>query len=297
MTIYIDVLFAVNMFINYFLLLITGGFAKTVCNRLRLFIASTIGGLYCVFMYTASVNPIISLLMKIASTFLISIIAFRYINFPHTLRCTLVLLGVGFLFGGIVYGIFYLLKPSNMDIRNSTLYIHISPVFLIICSAISYVAITFFNYLLKPQMISENSSYQVTICYREKSVSAVGFVDTGNLLSDIFTDLPVILCSIKTIEGLMTSEEIKTLIDPFSSCLKDAPSSFRLIPVSTVSGSSLLPSFKPDCVLLKNREKEYKIERVLVAVFNPQDYNSPHKIILNPELVLTKCQGGKVNVR
>ena len=297
MTIYIDVLFAVNMFINYFLLLIAGGFAKTVCNRLRLFIASTIGGIYCVLMYTANVSLLLSALLKIASTFIISIIAFKFINFSHFLRCSLVLSGVGFLFGGLVYGIFFLFEPSIMDIRNSTIYIHVSPVFLVLCSAISYIVILFFSYLLKPQMISENSSYQVTICYREKSVSAVGFVDTGNLLSDIFTDFPVILCSFKTIEGLMSSEEAETLSNPYSIGLKSVPNSFRLIPLSTVSGSSLLPSFKPDCVLLKSQEKEYCIERVLVAVFNPQNYDSPHKIILNPELVVTKGQGGKVDVR
>ena len=297
MTIYIDVLFAVNMFINYFLLLITGGFAKTVCNRVRFLIASAVGGIFCVLMYAADVGLLSSVLLKIVSTFIISLIAFKYINFSHILRCSIVLLGVGFLFGGIVYGVFFLFEPSNMEIRNSTVYIHVSPIFLIGCSIISYLVILLFTYLLKPQMISENSPYQVTICYREKSVSAIGFVDTGNLLCDIFNDFPVILCDIKTIGGLMTSEEIEVLSEPFSLHLKGAPNSFRLIPVTTVNGSSLLPSFKPDSVLLKNREKEYYIERVMVAVFNPQNYNSPHKIILNPELVLTKNQGGKVNVR
>lgn len=296
MTVYIDVLFTVNMLVNYFLLLIAAGIAKTPYNRLRLLLASVIGGIYCVLIYTADISILQNIIFKIASTFAISIIAFKYINLAHFLRCTFLLFAVGFSFVGIVYGVYFLLQPQIMDVKNSIIYIHISPITLILCSLICYVVILLFNYLLKPHTISESERYEVTISYHSKSVVATGFVDTGNLLTDVFTDYPVILCSFLTVESLFSLEEKSAFYAPFSGETDIIPKSFRCIPVSTVSGSCLLPMFKPDSVILKSKSSRHHIERVLVAVFNPENYQSPHKIILNPELVLEKSQGGKIDV-
>ena len=296
MIVYIDVLFMVNVIINYFLLLITSAFSKTVCNRARILIASVFGGLYCVFAFISEIGFLQSTILKILSTLVITLIAFKYISPTHFLRCFLVLFSVGFLFGGIVYGIYFLTNPSFMSIKNSTVYIHISPVLLVLCSVASYLGILLFNYLLKPRQISEGN-YSVTIMYRGKSISAPGFMDTGNNLSDIFTDYPVVLCNYETVKSLFDSAENPCFEDNVASW--NSPrlvKNLRVVPVSTVGGSTLLPAFKPDGILLETDSKSFAIDRVLIAVFNSRNYNSPHKIILNPELINNKSQGGCKNV-
>ena len=297
MTVYIDVLFMVNVIINYFLLLITGIFSKAVCNRVRIIIASLLGGLYCAFAFVSEFAFLQSAVLKILSTVAISLIAFKYISPRNFLRCTLLLFFVGFLFGGIVYGICFLANPSFMSIKNATVYIHISPILLILCSVVSYISISLFNYALKPQSNLETCQYSVTIIYREKSVSASGFLDTGNNLTDVFSDYPVILCNFETVSTFFDEKE-KLCFEGTVTNVVSSPSknNFRVIPISTVAGSALLPAFKPDLVLLKTKSEQLSISRVFVAVFNKKNYNSPHEIILNPELINNKSQGGTKNV-
>ena len=288
MTVYIDVLFIINVIINYFLLLITSAFSKVERNRVRIFIASVFGGLYCVFGFVLEIGFLQSTVLKILSTLAIALIGFKYISFKQFMRCSIVLFVTFFLFGGIVYGMYFLTNASFMTIKNSSVYIHISPILLVICCVACYLGILIFNYLLKPQQIRE-TNYSVTVEYRGKCISAPGFMDTGNNLSDIFTDYPVVLCDYETVKALFDSTE--------SPCFEDNVASwssprliknFRVIPVSTVGGSALLPAFKPDAVLLETNSKAFAIERVLIAVFNNKNYNSQHQIILNPELIINK---------
>lgn len=296
MTIYIDVLFVVNMFINYFLLLVSCTLAKTSCSRGRILLSSILGGVYCVFAFMSQLSAFEDVFLKILITVLMTLIAFKFLSFPHFLRCSVIFLTVGFLFGGILYGVYFLAKPDFMDIKNSSVYFHISPVLLIICSATVYIILLIFSYLLKPQQIQTSSICSVSILYRENIVNAQGFVDTGNKLTDIFTDYPVILCSLDTIKSLFTSEELRYINDNIFEDAAKLPKAFRLIPVSTVAGSALLPAFKPDKVILQTNNELYSVERTIVAVFKKESYNSQHEIILNPELVINKSQGGSKNV-
>ena len=297
MTVYIDVLFLVNVIINYFLLLITSVFSKAPRNRGRVLLASIFGALYCVFTFVSEFVFLQSAVLKILSTIAMSLIAFKYISPSHFFRNTLVLFFVGFLFGGIIYGIYFLTNPSFMTIKNATIYIHVSPILLIICSVICYLFILLFNYILKPQAGLDLCRYSVTITYRDKKVSASGFLDTGNNLTDIFTDYPVVLCNYETVKALFDSTETACFKDSVPSWSSPRPiKNFRVVPASTVSGSTLLPAFKPNGIMLETNDKKFTTERVLIAVFNSKNYNSPHEIILNPELLSNKSQGGITNV-
>ncbi len=288
MTVYIDVLFVINMFINYFILLITSILAKTTHNRTRFLLASSIGGLYCVFAFTLSLTFLHNAILKILITLVISLIAFKFISIVHYIRCTVLLVVCGLSFGGLLYGVYFLFKPSTMYLNNSV-YFHISPLLLITCITASYLLLIVFSYFFKPQSASENSNYIVTISLHGKSISTEGFIDTGNSLVDIFTDTPVILCSYKTIETLLNSEEKYFFSGDFKyNKINTLLKGVRVIPLTTVSGSKLLPAFKPDFVSLEKSKRKQYIEKTLVAVFDDSDCNNEHKVILNPEIVIKK---------
>lgn len=288
MTVYVDVLFVTNMFINYFILLITSIIAKTRHNRIRTLLASAIGGLYCVFAFTTSLTFLHNAILKILITLVISLVAFKFTSPTHYIRCTVLLIVTGLLFGGLLYGIYFLFKPSAMYLNNSV-YFHISPLLLIICITASYLFLIVFSYFFKPHAVSESSNYTVTISRHGKSVSSEGFIDTGNSLVDIFTDTPVILCSYNTIENLLNVEEKAFFRGDFKhSNVGNLTKGVRVIPLTTVSGSKLLPAFKPDFVFLEKSNSRQHIEKTLVAVFDDSNCNNEQKVILNPDIMIRK---------
>ncbi len=288
MTVYVDVLFVVNMFINYLLLFITSILAKTSHNRIRLLLASAIGGLYCVFAFTSSLTFLHDATLKILITLVLCLIAFKFISVSHYIRCTVMLVVCGISFGGLLYGVYFFFKPNIMYFNN-VVYFHISPLLLIICITASYLVLIIFSYFFKPSSVSETSSYTVTIALHGKTVCAEGFIDTGNGLVDIFTDTPVILCSYKTIEKLLSADEKIFFAGDFKyNKINNLSKGVRVIPLTTVSGSRLLPAFKPDFVSLEKSKSKLYVEKTLVAVFDDKRCNCENKVILNPEIMIQK---------
>ena len=75
-TIYIDVLLAVNIFINYFLLLAAAKFLAVRRIRLRILAASILGAAYSLTMLLPSIPMVLALLMKLAMSASLVFVAF-----------------------------------------------------------------------------------------------------------------------------------------------------------------------------------------------------------------------------
>ena len=58
---------------------------------------------------------------------------------------------------------------------------------------------------------------------------------------------------------------------------------FRLIPCKTISGSVLVPAFRPDKLVLKNENGEYEAEEIMVAVSENAPENT---LIIGKNLIL-----------
>lgn len=80
---------------------------------------------------------------------------------------------------------------------------------------------------------------QVELRVEDRSVMLPAMLDSGNLLRDPVTGLPVLVIPAKAARTLFPS-----LADP--SFLPGLPLGFRLLNVRTAAGSALLPMFRPD---------------------------------------------------
>lgn len=87
---------------------------------------------------------------------------------------------------------------------------------------------------------------QVELSYGGQSVLLPAMLDSGNLVRDPFSNLPVVVVSQKAIRPLLP--EIETFC-----ALEFLPEGFRLLSVKTAAGSALWPLFRPDfCRLYVN---------------------------------------------
>lgn len=99
---------------------------------------------------------------------------------------------------------------------------------------------------------------QVELRVGERSIMLPAMVDSGNLMRDPVTSLPVLVIPLRAALALYPEASV---IDPLCSL----PKGFRLLHVRTAAGSGLLPMFRPDrCWLyLDGRRQE---TRLLAAV-------------------------------
>jgi stage II sporulation protein GA (sporulation sigma-E factor processing peptidase) len=271
-TIYVDVLVAVNFFINYFLLLATSRFLAIPVRRGRLAAASALGAFFSLFILLPDVPAFLSLAVKLLMSVCIVLLAFRFHGIRSLVRETAAFYVMNFAFAGLMLALWYFLAPQGLVIRNSIVYFNISPVLLILLAAVCYLIIRLVNRITGRQMPKELFC-RIVVSRAGVSCSCTARVDTGNSLREPFSNEPVAVVRKAAVERIIPPENSLNL---------------RLVPFHTVSGSGVLQAFRPDQMTIYSGKRVISVPRVYIAVskigFDGCD------ALLNPDL-LQKTSG------
>lgn len=249
-TIYVDVLVAVNFFINYFLLLATARFLAVPVKRGRLAAASGLGAFFSLFILLPALPEALSAAVKLLMSGAIVLSAFGFGGVRRFLRNTAVFYMINFGFAGLMLALWYFLAPQGLLVRNSVVYFDISPVLLILLSVVCYLVVTLINRIAGRQMPKELFCRIVVSC-GGVSCDCTAKVDTGNALREPFSNDPVVVVS---------EQAIRRVIPPAGSL------NLRLVPFDAVSGRGMLKAFRPDRLTIYYGKQTIRPERVYIAV-------------------------------
>lgn len=280
-TVYADVLVALNILITYLILVASRLFCRIATNKWGVAIASIIGGLSALIIFYEGMSVIWSVIYKITVAAVITLVAFLPGNFRMFLKTFFGFFAISFMFGGVMYAIEITQKPQNILYINGTVYFDMSITYLVGSTFIIYALFVVCNYFLSKRL-SAHDIYKVKITFRNTSVEVIGFVDTGNNLNDGITGRDVIVAELSAVAPLFTYEEIKYFK---TGDLTEIPESIKtkihLIPCSTVSGDSLLPAIIPERVEYKINNKKAQSDFVSVAICNKSLSSGEYKVLLN----------------
>lgn len=265
-TIYVDVLIVLNIYVNFFLLRITAGITHSYLRTGRCIAASVFGSLFSLTIFLPDLGLLISMIIKLAAAAGIIVLAFGFTSKKRLIINTSAFFAANFVLAGTVYSIYTLFAPKFIHCSNGCFYIDFSLLILIVTTAALYFAVRFTRMMIDR---SPADSYNILIRAGSKVLSMTGLADTGNGLVDYFTGSPVIICSEESFSELTGSKLDISLL----------PKGFRLLPCSTVSGSGLIPIFRPDEVLIRScmSGERKPVDAVIgfgecggKAVFNPK---------------------------
>lgn len=261
MTIYVDVLIVLNIYVNYFLLVITAKLSGSYLKPLRCVAASVYGSLFSLLILVPQLPCIINTAIKLAAAVTVVMAAFGVRDIRRLVRNSAAFFGTNFILAGGVYAAYIWLEPDFLHFSNSYFYIDFSLLILIAATAVFYFAACILRRLWDS---SPEGEYSVLIRIGERLLKIDGLADTGNCLVDYFTGKPVIICSREDIGGL--PEGVGT----------------RIIPVNTVSGEGLMEIFRPDEVMISaDGERKRRSADVMIGLGNARG-----KAIFNPKLFM-----------
>lgn len=260
MTIYVDVLFVLNFFITYLLLLFTSLFNRKGASTLRFMLASAIGGAYSLVILTPKLNFFVTATGKILASVIIVFAAFKFKGIKFFAKNLIIFYFSNMLLFGVIVGIWVMLKPQGIAINNNSVYFDI-PVSAILLAGLFAYLITLVIIRIHNASISKKEIYSVTVYVSDKSVHLFAFADSGNKLTEPFTNYPV-----------MIADESKM---PFEAN--------RVIPFSTVGGEGGLNAFKPDMVKISCGDNVVETDRIYIAKSKIQ--SKEYSAILNPEIL------------
>jgi stage II sporulation protein GA (sporulation sigma-E factor processing peptidase) len=268
-TIYVDVLMAVNFFINYFLLLACVKFLALPAKRGRLAAASGLGAAFSLTVLLPELPAALSLTVKLLMSAAIVLCAFGFGGIKRLVRNTAAFYIVNFAFAGLMVAIWYFFAPQGLVIRNSVVYFNISPVLLILLTVVCYGIFTLIGRITGRQA-PKKLFCRIVVSRGGIACDCTARVDTGNTLREPFSNDPVVIVARNTIRRVMPPD-------------KDL--NFRLIPFDAVSGSGVLKAFRPDRLTIYYGKEVIQASRVYIAVSETE--LSGCDALLNPDLLQT----------
>ncbi len=272
-TVYVDVLVIINIYINYGLLLLTCFFRRMPTERLKILFSALIGGLYSLIILTDISDLMISL-SRIPALLIMSAVAFGYKNKKEYLKVVFSFFGINMIFAGTMFMLWFLLCPENMYYNSGIVYFGIDAFTLVMLTVSAYLILRLISLFTKNK-IPHIFSYTVKIYAFGKDFTCKGFLDTGNCLCDPFSG-----------EGItVVHQEIFSLVirkDTFSDYLDIcSEKEFKLLPVKTVSGTKILPSFRADKIEIKNLEGNFYLYNPLIALCEEKIHGGEYGALLN----------------
>ena len=267
-TIYIDVLLGLNLFVNYFLLLAVARFLGLRAGRLRLLGGAGLGALYSLAILLPPLPAALSLLVKLAVSGIIVLAAFPLAGWKLFLRALAAFYLVSFAFAGFLLVFWYLVSPQGLVIKNSVVYLDISPLVFLAATVLAYGAVRLFQRATGREA-PRSLTCRVTAVKNGKTAVFTARVDTGNSLTEPFSGTPVIVAEESAAGGLAPAWG--------EGC--------RLVPFRTVSGSGLLQAFRPDRLTIQCGGRVTEPGEAYIALSKEPVSAGEFSALLNPALL------------
>lgn len=260
MTVYVDVLFVVNFFITYLILLFTKVLNRKDEKTYRLLLAAFIGGVYSLVIFADKLHFLVTALGKIAVSALIVFIAFGFGRASLYFKNLLIFYFTNMIFLGVILAVWLIFRPDGIVVHNDSVYFDISAKVLLISAFFAYV-ISVAIVKIYNRTVSKNEIYSITIFKNAQEWHMFAFLDSGNKLKEPFSDYPVII---------VDKDKLSADTD-------------RVIPFNTVGGGGILNAFRPDKIIISFGNNRIETDKVYIALstVDSKDFSA----IINPEIL------------
>lgn len=114
MTIYIDIIFLENLFMNFIILYACEIILKCKIRIIRTLLSSVIGSIYAIMYYISYLKIFSNIFLKIILSFVIVYIAFIPKNIKSFFKGLIVFYLTSFTFGGVAFAFLYFVKPEKI---------------------------------------------------------------------------------------------------------------------------------------------------------------------------------------
>ena len=297
--VYIDVLFIVNLIINYILIWTTAKISKTNTSIVRMLIGAALGALYAVVMFFPAFKIYYTVIAKLIFSMLLIAVTFNIEKVKHFLRVLGVFYVVSFTFGGAALGLFYFTNVGayvGALLSNGIIYFNLPWKVLIISTLTAYVIIRITWVVIQRKTAKENMYTLLSIVFDDKSICVNALLDTGNSLYDPISAFPVIVVEFEAIKDLLPqdiqdifSESNENDLSLISKVMYNSmwASRFRLIPFTSLGKENgMLIGFKPDEVEIIDCESKRDIRDIIVGIYNKKlSKDEKYTALLHPEVI------------
>lgn len=283
-TIYLDVLFLLNFFITWLLLMATVKLMNAPKKRWRLLCGSLLGGVFSLLILFPVSGWALCMIRLSMGVLLVMLVFWERGKGRQTAKAGFCFFVVNFLFAGVMLALWNFFPMAGMQYKNGVVYFNFSALTLALSTAAAYLALSVFTAIWNKRSRKEELIFiRLALGGRETEICCLA--DTGNKLCDLFSGLPVIVCEYGAVEELLPIRLRTFFSGGADTALIGAEEEgrrirLRMIPVSGAGGQGSLPAFLPERLTVGENEC-----RAMVAVTEQRLSDGSFRGILNTALL------------
>lgn len=284
MVVYADILFVVNLIVDYFLLKVTLKILKMSPKTWRMVLSAVTGALFSFYIFLPPSSVLLEFLVHLSMSGVMTLVCVGFKSFKFFSRAIITLFVVTCGYGGIMTALWQVFKPKGMIINNSVVYFNISPVVLVGATVLGY-----FLYMIFSKIFALSSKdaqrCNVTIYALGKNVGVTAIIDTGNSITDMMSDSEIIIGDRAV--GVALFGNLDVTKDPLLA------TRYRTVPCNTVSGKSILEGFRCDFCHIYLKERSLTLSNPILAI-SKTAIKEDYSVILNPKIL--ELEGSKDDI-
>lgn len=277
MTIYLDIALLENLIMNYIILCATATILKIQIKPFKIFLGSMIGGFYAIISYISQLELYSNFILKIILSIIIIYISFNPQSVKKLLKQLLIFYLISFLFGGIAFSLLYFINPKKILIKNGS-FTGIYPIKVTIFGAIigTAIAITSFK-MIKTRITNKDMFCDIEIKLNEEIIYTNAMIDTGNLLKEPITNIPVVVIEHTLLYNAIPKDILNNLEKILGGDFSDIPektkndymTKLKIIPYSSLGKQNgILVGIKAEKIKIISDEDVINREDIIVGIYN-----------------------------
>lgn len=278
MTIYLDVVLIENLIMNYIILFATGYILKIKLNHIKLILSALLGGIYSILAYMEVLEIYTNFFMKILLSVVMVYLAYNAKNIKLLLKQITIFYLTSFVFGGCSFALLYFVKPQEILMRNGML-IGTYPLKIAVLGGIVGFTISVIAFKVVKRRLNKKDMFcDITVFVGEKNIKTKAMIDTGNMLKDPITRMPVIVVEKDILYEIIPHKILDNLEKIIGGEISNEIyeeevikyiSKFRVIPFTSLGKENgMLLGLKVKKVIVEIDFNEEEIKDVIIGIYN-----------------------------
>ncbi len=277
MTIYIDVLFLENLILNSIILYATAIISKIKIKHWKIIISSIMGSVYVVIYYIFRIDLYINIISKVFISILMNYIAFSPKSFKLLLKDVLLFYLVSFVFGGAALGMIYIVNSNNINIKDGVILENYTLKTIFIGVVLAFLISILSFKMVKHKIGKKDMFCSIIIKLNKKKVKIRAMIDTGNLLKEPISNIPVIVVEKSVLFDIIPKEILENIDNVLGGDLSGIPevikqeylAKLKVIPFSSLGKQNgMLLGIKADEVEVIEDDEIKRVDKVIIGIYN-----------------------------
>ena len=279
MTVYIDVVFLENLILNVIILYATSLIAKINLKIIRTLISASIGSIYAIMYYVFQIGLYSNIIFKFVLSVIMIYVAFNPKEFKTLLKVLILFYLTSFVFGGASLSVIYLVNAQRINIQNGMIIGKYTMNTIFTGIIIAFIVIVIAFKIIKSKISKNDLFCDIRFKINNKEIKTKAMLDTGNLLKEPITNIPVVVVEHKLLYDVIPNEILDNIENILGGDLEDISdevksdyiSKLKVIPFTSLGKQNgILLGIKADELIVEEMNSEKKIDKVIIGIYNKE---------------------------